>query len=65
MTSRPDEHAFSLRIARRDRWLVRIVVIAFVAVAVAAVSVSNLFLTERFTESTRNRTEVRLALYVG
>ncbi|MEM6388975.1 MAG: ATP-binding protein, partial [Pseudomonadota bacterium] len=47
------------------RWLVRIVVIAFVAVAVAAVSVSNLFLTERFTESTRNRTEVRLALYVG
>jgi two-component system C4-dicarboxylate transport sensor histidine kinase DctB len=35
------------------------------AVAVATVFVTNRFLTDRFTESTRNRAELRLALYSG
>ena len=35
------------------------------AVAVATVLVTNRFLTDRFTESTRNRAELRLALYSG
>ncbi|ARE41619.1 C4-dicarboxylate transport sensor protein DctB [Rhodovulum sp. P5] len=36
-----------------------------VALAVATVWVTNNWLTERFTESTRNRAQVRLALYSG
>jgi two-component system C4-dicarboxylate transport sensor histidine kinase DctB len=35
------------------------------AVAVGTVFVTNRFLTDRFTESTRNRAELRLALYSG
>jgi two-component system C4-dicarboxylate transport sensor histidine kinase DctB len=35
------------------------------AVAVATVFVTNRYLTDRFTESTRNRAELRLALYSG
>ncbi|EIE52946.1 two-component system C4-dicarboxylate transport sensor histidine kinase DctB [Salipiger aestuarii] len=36
-----------------------------VALAVATIWVTNLTLTDRFTESTRNRSELRLALYSG
>ncbi len=36
-----------------------------IAVAVATVFVTNRFLTDRFTESTRNRADLRLALYSG
>ena len=46
-------------------WRVRAVLLAFVAVAVSVVWVTNQFLTERFTETTRSRAEVRLALYSG
>jgi two-component system C4-dicarboxylate transport sensor histidine kinase DctB len=46
-------------------WRVRIAFITFVAIAVAVVWVTNHLLTERFTETTRNRAEVRLALYTG
>ena len=49
----------------RTPWRVRVLLLAFVAVAVAVVWVTNHFLTERYTESTRNRAEVRLALYSG
>ncbi|NCO22527.1 MAG: sensor histidine kinase [Rhodobacterales bacterium] len=47
------------------RWLVRFVFTALVAGAVSIVWYTNHFLTERFTESTRNRAEVRMALYIG
>ncbi len=47
------------------RWLVRGGIALFCAGALAVVYVTNQFLTERFTESTRNRAEVRLTLYVG
>jgi len=47
------------------RWLVRLVFAALVVGAVSIVWYTNHFLTERFTESTRNRAEVRMALYIG
>ena len=46
-------------------WRVRIALMLLTAVAVATVFVTNRFLTDRFTESTRNRAELRLALYSG
>jgi two-component system C4-dicarboxylate transport sensor histidine kinase DctB len=46
-------------------WRVRIALILLTAVAVATVFVTNRYLTDRFTESTRNRAELRLALYSG
>lgn len=51
-------------LARLPVWL-RGVVAAAVALAVAVIWVTNLWLTERFTETTRNRAELRLALYSG
>lgn len=46
-------------------WWTRIAVVLLVIMAVAVVLVTNRWLTERFSESTRNRAEVRLALYSG
>lgn len=46
-------------------WGVRILMIVLIAIAVAVVWWTNAFLTERFTESTKSRAEVRLALYSG
>lgn len=46
-------------------WRIRAIFIVFVAVAVSVVWITNHFLTQRFTETTRNRAEVRLALYSG
>ncbi|MBV2361086.1 sensor histidine kinase [Thalassococcus sp. CAU 1522] len=46
-------------------WRVRAALIALVALAVATVWITNSLLTDRFTETTRNRAELRLALYSG
>ena len=46
-------------------WRLRIALMLLTAVAVGTVFVTNRFLTDRFTESTRNRAELRLALYSG
>ncbi|MCU0800778.1 MAG: ATP-binding protein [Rhodobacteraceae bacterium] len=46
-------------------WRVRLVVAILVLLAVAVVGVTNRWLTESFTETTRNRAELRLALYSG
>jgi len=48
-----------------DAWWVRLVVVVLVVVAVGVVLVTNRWLSERFTETTRNRAELRLALYSG
>ncbi len=40
-------------------------VTVFVLLALTVIYVTNQLLTERFTESTRNRSDVRLTLYVG
>lgn len=46
-------------------WRVRMVVVILIALAVVVVSVTNKLLTDRFTDSTRDRAELRLALYSG
>jgi two-component system, NtrC family, C4-dicarboxylate transport sensor histidine kinase DctB len=46
-------------------WRMRMAVGLILVLAVLVVSVSNKLLTDRFTESTRNRAELRLALYSG
>ncbi|WP_114966382.1 sensor histidine kinase [Alkalilacustris brevis] len=45
--------------------LVRGAVVLLIAVAAAVVWVANIWLTDRFTESVRNRAELRLVLYSG
>ncbi|MGR3759180.1 ATP-binding protein [Roseobacteraceae bacterium NS-SX3] len=54
--------------AKRSRtisWRVRLALVLFMAAAAATIWVTNRMLTHRFTESTRNRAELRLALYSG
>lgn len=46
-------------------WRARLVVACILVLAVVVISISNRLLTDRFTESTRNRAELRLALYSG
>ncbi|MBW4708141.1 sensor histidine kinase [Roseobacter sp. YSTF-M11] len=46
-------------------WRVRMALGILLLLAIAVVSVTNSLLTDRFTESTRNRAELRLALYSG
>lgn len=43
----------------------RVVLVLFVAAAIAVVWISNQWLTQRYTESTRSRAELRMALYTG
>ncbi len=56
--SRPD------RIQRGAFW-VKVVVAMLMLVAVGVVLITNRWLSERFTETTRNKAELRLALYSG
>ena len=46
-------------------WRVRLSLALFLVLAVVTISVTNRLLTDRFTETTRNRAELRLALYSG
>lgn len=46
-------------------WIARVLIAVLIAVAVVTVAVTNRWLTDRFSESTRNRAELRLALYSG
>ncbi|MFX0541303.1 sensor histidine kinase [Roseovarius sp. S4756] len=46
-------------------WRVRIALIVLTAIAIATVYVTNRLLTDRFTQNTRNRAELRLVLYSG
>lgn len=46
-------------------WRARLIVAALVLLAVGVVLVTNRWLSERFTETVRNRAELRLALYSG
>ncbi|MFN6951727.1 MAG: ATP-binding protein [Albidovulum sp.] len=49
----------------RNPWWLRALVVGFIAVAVSVIWYTNAFLSDRFAETTRNRAEVRLALYTG
>ncbi|RWR09875.1 sensor histidine kinase [Paenirhodobacter populi] len=53
------------RSGRRRRSLLRLGAAGVVAIAVGMIWMTNAWLTERFTETTRVRTELRLALYTG
>ncbi|ESW62103.1 MAG: cytochrome C biogenesis protein CcmE [Rhodobacter sp. CACIA14H1] len=46
-------------------WRVKLVIGLMVLLAIGVVLVTNRWLSERFTETTRNRAELRLALYSG
>ncbi|MDF1854053.1 ATP-binding protein [Pseudooceanicola sp.] len=50
---------------RTISWRARIGLLIFVAIACGVVLVTNWLLTERFTQNTRSRAELRLALYGG
>ena len=51
--------------SRTISWRARIALAAVLLAAACTVWVTNRLLTDRFTESTRNRAELRLALYSG
>lgn len=55
------------RSKRRDqnRWYLRFSVLAVCALGAIVIYFSNQYLTQRFTQTTRNRSEVRLTLYVA
>ncbi|WP_298863747.1 ATP-binding protein [uncultured Sulfitobacter sp.] len=46
-------------------WRVRVALFVMLIFAVGVISITNRLLTDRFTESTRNRAELRIALYGG
>ncbi len=46
-------------------WRLRLIIAALLLVAAGVVLVTNRLLSDRFIESTRNRAELRLALYSG
>lgn len=46
-------------------WTARVLIVVLLVVAVLTVAVTNRWLTDRFSETTRNRAELRLALYSG
>ena len=46
-------------------WRVRIALVVMLIFAVVVISVTNRLLTDRFTETTRSRAELRIALYGG
>ncbi|WP_428544155.1 sensor histidine kinase [Profundibacter sp.] len=48
-----------------NHWRVRIAILLLIAIAVGVVWVTNSLLTARFTESTRNRAQVRMTLSAG
>ncbi|OIQ04897.1 MAG: two-component system sensor histidine kinase [Rhodobacteraceae bacterium CG2_30_10_405] len=60
-----DPQAQDMVPARGLSWPVRGIIIALIAVAVAVVGVTNQWLGDRFSEATRNKAELRLALYSG
>lgn len=58
-------HSDDLVPARGVAWPVRVIITVLVALAVVVVMVTNSWLGNRFTEATRNKAELRLALYSG
>ena len=58
------ETARGVGAAARGRWLRRGLA-ALAVLAVAVIWITNAWLSERFTETTRNRAELRLTLYAG
>ncbi|MEC7965842.1 MAG: sensor histidine kinase, partial [Pseudomonadota bacterium] len=64
-TSKSPTPVASLRRTRLTSWRVRLALALLFVMAVITIVVTNKLLTDRFTENTRNRAELRLALYSG
>jgi two-component system, NtrC family, C4-dicarboxylate transport sensor histidine kinase DctB len=67
-TPKTDGSVPALRAAATERrlsWWTRVAIAGLFILAVGVVLVTNRWLTDRFSETTRNRAEVRLALYAG
>ena len=47
------------------KWRARLIISALAMVALAVVLITNNLMSTRFTETTRNRADLRLALYSG
>ncbi|MEI4234022.1 sensor histidine kinase [Roseovarius sp. D22-M7] len=62
MTDRTDSNAPR---ARAISWRARLVLVVLFLIAVGVVLTTHRLLTDRFTETTRNRAELRLVLYSG
>lgn len=54
-----------IRGMRTLSWRLRLIFLALAVIAFATVWITNAYLTDRFTETTSNRSELRLALYSG
>ncbi len=54
-----------LQQSRAISWRVRAAIGLLMVLAIVTISITNRLLTDRFTESTRNRAELRIALYSG
>jgi two-component system C4-dicarboxylate transport sensor histidine kinase DctB len=66
MSDRPDPaEAVLPPVEPAPVWRVRVLLALLIAAAVVTVTVTNRWLTDRFSETTRNRAELRLALYSG
>jgi len=52
-------------IAMRTSWVARAVVLVVIAIAIVLIWISNIYLTDRFTQDSRSRAELRVALYAG
>lgn len=50
---------------RPDRWFFRVAIVAICLLGIVTITVTNSLLTQRFTESTSTRADVRLTLYVA
>jgi two-component system C4-dicarboxylate transport sensor histidine kinase DctB len=61
----PEDSKQRLRQTRAISWRVRLAIGLLMVLAVVTISVTNKLLTDRFTESTRSRAELRIALYSG
>ncbi len=60
-----DPHVQPSEAQQGATWRLKLAVVLLIIVAITTVAVTNRWLSDRFTESTRNRAELRLALYSG
>ena len=49
----------------RTSLVARLVVLVVITIAILFIWISNLYLTDRFTQDTRSRADLRVALYIG
>ena len=63
--SETDNRTNALDLSLSPKWRARLVILVLALVALAVVLTTNKLMSDRFTETTRNRADLRLALYSG